>query len=153
MRLLNRQLHGITATQSSTRGWKECVCGKSNGGSYQTVGSLRLEVSGGNPEFYFSTLQEETVFSVNGDDMRYIGWGIGWRVQSNGVVDNPTGNGAANFVSLQAEWNAESTDWSYWDVGSRTVTWRASSAAAVSNTIHRVMVYSERIDLITLYCV
>jgi hypothetical protein len=153
MRLLNRQLHGITATQSATRGWKECVCGKSNGGSYQTVGSLRLEVSGGNPEFYFSTLQEETVTHNNGADIRWIGFAHGWRVQSNGNIDNPTGNGAANFVVYQMEFNAGSTDWSYWDVGNRTITWRASSAAGVSTTIHRVMVYSERIDLITLYCV
>lgn len=153
MRLLNRQLHGITATQSATNGWKECVCGKSGTGSYQSLGCLRLEIAAGNPEFYFSTLQEETVTNNNGADIRWIGFSHGWRVQSNGVIDNPTGNGAANFVTYQLEFNAGSTDWSYWDIGNRTITWRASSSAAVSTTIQRVMVYSERIDLITLYCV
>jgi hypothetical protein len=153
MRLLSQQLRGITATQSSTRGWKEIVCGKSNGGSYQSTGLLQLSIAGGNPEFYFTTFQDETVTNNNGDDLRYIGFTYGWRCQSNGSIDNPTGNGACNFVPTQQEWNAESTDWSYWDVGNRTITWRASSAAATSTTIQHVMVYSERIDLITLTCV
>jgi hypothetical protein len=153
MRLLSQQLHGITRTQSATIGWKEIVCGKSNGGGYQSTGLLQLSIAGGNPEFYFTTFQDETVTANNTDDMRYIGFTYGWRVQSNGVIDNPTGNGACSFVSFQTEWNAESTDWSYWDIGSRTITFRASSASQVSTTIQHVMVYSERIDLITLTCV
>lgn len=153
MKLLSSQLHGFTATQSSTRGWKEIVCGKSGTGSYQHLGCLQLSIASGNPEFYFTTFQEETVTSNSGDDMRCIGWTMGWRVNTGGGVDNPTGNGACNFIFPQMEWNAESTDWSLWDVGTRTVTWRASSASVTSTTIHRVMVYSDRIDLITLSCV
>ena len=153
MRLLNQQLQGYTAAQSSTIGWKECVCGKSGTSSYQNLGCLQLSISGGNPEFYFTTFQEEHVTNNGGSDIRFIGWTIGWRVQSSGAIDNPTGNGACNFVQIQYEANTGSTDWSYWDVGTRTITWRASSSAATSTTLQRVMVYSERIDLITLSCV
>jgi hypothetical protein len=153
MQLLNRQLQGITATQSGNIGWKECVCGKANGGGFQTTGLLQLSIAGGNPEFYFTTLQEQSVTAIFDDDLRYIGFTHGWRVQSNGSIDNPTGNGAANFVSIQQEFSANVTDWSYWDVGNRTITWRASSASGVSTTIQHVQVYSERIDLITLTCV
>jgi hypothetical protein len=153
MRLLNRQLQGITATQSATVGWKECACGKANGGAYQSTGLLQLSIAGGNPEFYFTTLQEESVTAINDDDLRYIGFTHGWRVNTGGSIDNPTGNGAANFVSIQQEFSGNVTDWSYWDIGNRTITWRASSAAGVSTTIQHVQVYSERIDLITLTCV
>jgi hypothetical protein len=153
MRLLGPQLHGITATQSGTVGWKEIVCGKTNGGSYQSTGLLQLSVAGGNPEIYFTTIQDEHVVNVNGADLRYIGFTYGWRCQTNGNIDNPTGNGACNFVSAQQEWNAGSTDWSYWDIGNRTITFTARSSAAQSNTIQHVMVYSSRIDLITLTCV
>lgn len=153
MKLLSQQLHGYTAAQSSTIGWKECTCGKSTSGSYQQLGNLRLTVSGGNPEFYFTTFQEETVTNNNGADIRYIGWTMGWRVNTSGGIDNPSGNGAANFIPLQLEWNSGSTDWAYWDIATRTITWRATSAAAVATTIQRVMVYSERIDLITFSCV
>lgn len=153
MKLLSQQLQGYTAAQSSTIGWKECVCGKSGTGSFQSLGSLQLSIAGGNPEFYFTTFQEETVMNNNGGDIRFIGWTMGWRINTSGGIDNPTGNGACNFIPTQFEINAGSTDWSYWDVGTRTITWRASSASAISTTIHRVMVYSERIDLITLSCV
>jgi hypothetical protein len=153
MRLLGPQLQGITRTQSSTIGWKECACGKANSGGFQTTGLLQLSIAGGNPEFYFTTLQEESVTAINDDDLRYIGFTYGWRVQSNGAIDNPTGNGACNFVSIQQEYSANVTDWSYWDIGTRTITFRASSASGVSTTIQHVQVYSERIDLITLTCV
>lgn len=153
MKLLSQQLYGRTAAQSSTIGWKECVCGKSGTGTFQHLGNLQLGIAGGNPEFYFTTFQESTVTSNSGDDLRNISFVYGWRVNTGGGIDNPSGNGAASFVGYQREWNAESTDWSYWDLGTRTITWRASSASVVSTTIQRVSVYSERIDLITLYCV
>lgn len=153
MKLLSQSLQGYTATQSSTIGWKECVCGKSGTGAYQNLGCLQLTVAAGNPEFFFTTFQEEMVSANSDDDIRYIGWTKGWRVNTSGGIDNPTGNGACDFVPLQREYNTNVTDWSYWDVGTRTITWRASSSAAISTTIHRVMVYSERIDLITLSCV
>lgn len=153
MKLLNQQLRGYTATQSSTIGWKECACGKSGTGTYQHLGNLQLSIAGGNPEFYFTTFQEAFVTSNSGDDLRNIEFVYGWRVNTGGTIDNPSGNGAANFVGYQREWNAESTDWAYWDIGTRTITWRATSSAAVATTIQRVMVYSERIDLITLSCV
>jgi hypothetical protein len=153
MRINNQSLQGYTATQSSTIGWKDCACGKSGTSSYQNLGCLQLAIASGNPEFYFTTFQEETVTNNSGADIRHIGWTMGWRVQSNGVVDNPTGNGACNFIPVQYATDYGSTDWSYWDVGTRTITWRASSSAAVSTTVQRVIVYSERIDLITLSCV
>lgn len=153
MKLLGTQLHGYTATQSSTIGWKENCCGKSVG-AYTTTGMLRLTVASGNPLFYFSTLQEEMVTNNNGTDIRHISWAMGWRVQTNGAIDNPNGNGAANFIPFQLSWNEGSTDWAYWSVGTRTITWNTASASTSSSTtIHRVMVYSERIDLITLSCI
>lgn len=153
MRINNQSLQSYTATQSSTRGWKDCSCGKSGTTSYQNLGSLRLTIADGNPEFYFTTFQDETVTNNGGADIRFIGWTMGWRVNTGGGIDNPTGNGACNYVQRQAEWNSGNTNWSFWDVATRTITWRASSAAATSTTIHRVMVYSERIDLITLSCI
>jgi hypothetical protein len=153
MKLLSSELYGYTATQSSTIGWKEYVCGKSGTATYQHLGSLRLTIASGNPEFYFTTFQEETVTNNSGADIRYIGWAIGWRVNTSGTIDNPTGNGACNFVPYQFEYSTGNTDWSYWDLATRTLTWRASSSAAVSTTIHHVMVYSERIDLISFSCV
>lgn len=153
MKLLNKQLHGYTANQSSTIGWKEISCGKSGTSSFQNLGCLQLSIAGGNPEFYFTTFQEEMLCSNSGDDIRVISFVYGWRVNTSGGIDNPSGNGAASFVGFQYEWNAESTDWAYWDIGTRTITWRASSSSAISTTIQRVMVYSERIDLITLSCV
>lgn len=153
MKLLNQSLQGFTATQSSTIGWKDCACGKSGTSSYQNLGSLQLSIAGGNPEFYFTTFQEEMVSNNSGADIRFIGWTMGWRVNTSGGVDNPNGNGACNFIPIQYATDSGSTDWSYWDVGTRTITWRASSSAATSTTIQRVVVYSERIDLITLSCV
>jgi hypothetical protein len=153
MKLLSQVLQGYTATQSSTIGWKECVCGKSGTASFQNLGCLQLSIASGNPEFYFTTFQEETVTNNSGSDIRYIGWTMGWRVTTSGAIDNPTGNGACNFVPFQYEAYTGSTDWAYWDIGTRTITWRASSFSAISTTIQRVMVYSERIDLITLSCV
>jgi hypothetical protein len=153
MRINNKSLQGYTATQSSTIGWKDCACGKSGTSSYQNLGCLQLAISSGNPEFYFTTFQEEMVSNNSGADIRYIGWTMGWRVNTSGTIDNPTGNGACNFIPMQYSTDAGSTDWSYWDISTRAITWRASSSAATSTTIQRVIVYSERIDLITLSCV
>jgi hypothetical protein len=144
---LKTQLQGITAGQSSTIGWKECVCSKTN-----STTNLRLTVSGGNPEFYFTTFQEEMLSDTNGAGMTSIAWTIGWRVNTSGGIDNPTGNGACNFIPWQKSWNNSGWDWSFWDVATSTITWRSSGGATI-NTIHRVLVYSERIDLITLSCV
>jgi hypothetical protein len=153
MKILNRELQGYTATQSSTIGWKDCSCGKSGTATYQDLGCLQLAIASGNPEFYFTTFQEETVTNNSGADVRYIGWTTGWRVNTSGTIDNPTGNGACYFAPYQYVTDGGNTDWSYWDITTRAITWRASSSAAISTTIQRVIVYSERIDLITLSCV
>lgn len=154
MKLLSQQLHGATATQSSTVGWKEICCGRTVYTSNTATGTLRLTVASGNPLFYFSTLHEEFVTNNSGYDMRQIGWAMGWRVNTSGGIDNPNGNGAANFVPTQMEWLAGNTTWAGWTVGTGTITWNtAANSTSNSTTIHRVMVYSERIDLITLSCI
>ncbi len=153
MKLLSQQLHGATATQSATIGWKEISCSRTVG-SYSATGTLRLTVASGNPLFYFTTLQEGFTANNSGWGTRFIGWTKGWRVQTSGAIDNPTGNGACDFIPRQLEWNAGSIDWAFWTVGTRTITWNTCNCATSSSTtIHRVMVYSERIDLITLSCV
>jgi hypothetical protein len=153
MRINNQSLQGYTATQSSTIGWKDCACGKSGTSSYQNLGCLQLAIASGNPEFYFTTFQEEMVSNNSGADIRHIGWTTGWRVNTSGTIDNPTGNGACYFIPYQYDTDSGNTDWSYWDITTRAITWRASSSAAISTTVQRVIVYSERIDLITLSCV
>ncbi len=154
MKLLGTQLHGYTAAQSSTIGWKENCCGKTVNTSNNTTGMLRLTVANGNPEFFFSTLQEEVVTNNNGYDIKHISWAMGWRVNTSGGIDNPNGNGAANFIPFQLDWLSGNINWAYWTVGTRTITWNTTSSSSSSTTtIHRVMVYSERIDLITLSCI
>jgi hypothetical protein len=153
MKINNQSLQGYTATQSSTIGWKDCSCGKSTTTTSQNLGCLQLSIASSNPEFFFTTFQDEMVTNNSGADIRAIGWTIGWRVNTSGVIDNPTGNGACNFIHTQYSTDAGNTDWSYWDVTTRTITWRTSSTAAIATTIQRVLVYSERIDLITLSCV
>lgn len=156
MQLKSKELQLYTATQSSTRGWKDCACSKTVSSSYTNVGNLQLTVANGNPSLRFFTFQEEFCTDNNGAGMMYIGWTMGWTCDgSNGAINNPTGNGACNFIPVQQSWNnSGSLDWSFWDVGTRTITWRSSSQASSSvNVIQRVMVYSERIDLITLSCV
>lgn len=151
MKLLAPQLQGYTANQSSTIGWKSISCAK-NIAANSVTGCLRITIASGNPLFYFTVFQEEWVTESNGAGQKYIGWTKGYRIQTSGAIDNPTGNGACNFIPFQLSANDGNINWAYETVGTRTITWNTTNSGVATSTIHFVTVFSERIDLITLSC-
>lgn len=149
----NSEFQIYTATQSSTIGWKEISCSKVVSSNYNDVATVRLAIASGNPEIFFTTSHEQVVMRNNTEAYRSINFTKGWRCNTGGTIDNPTGNGACDFVAWQLAWNDGCMDWGYWNLGTRYIDFKINSGCAAPVTsVITVLVYSERKDLITLSC-
>lgn len=160
MQLTANDLRGYDATQSATKGWKEFTCSKTMTSNYTTTGTLRITVGASNPELYFAVFWDWQVMNSNNSttDHWCKGWMYGFRCQSDGTTDNPTGNGAVGGTA----WTDRSNGGSGGNelnnptvsFGTRTVTFNSKTGLLANvQWIHNVKVYSDRIDFLTLSCI
>lgn len=155
MKLLrNTALQGYSATQSSQRGWKEINCFKDVNSGSSTINTVRLDISAGNPEFYFLVHWEWSIFATAfGDGTYFEGSQWGFRVQSNGTIDNPTGNGAvggAAYFSNGWQGGMLGPTFTY---ATRQLTFTSRTSDKWVRMAHQLYIFSDRIDLITPVCI
>lgn len=158
MKITSNDLRGYDAAQSSTMGWKEFTCSKVMTSSYTTTGTLRITIGASNPEMYFTVFWDYTIFNSSGADHWTAGDMYGFRCQTSGATDNPSGNGAVSNASWTIRQNGggggSELNWPTISYGTRTVTFNSKTGLLANVTwIHNVKVFSDRIDYITLSCV
>ena len=157
MKILSNSLQGFTNTQSSTIGWKEICCSKSTTAQNQQTNMLRLNITTGITEFYFTVFTDSTISNGNigfyGAASGAIGNIRGFKVTIGGVISIP--GGAVDVVSYAQGGNLSDYPWPGYttDVGNIYFRTGNSSSYSIVNTQIYLSVYSERIDLITLTCV
>jgi len=157
MRLLSNSLQGYTGTQSSTIGWKEICCSRSTTAQNQVTNILRLNITTGNPEFYFTVFTDGSISNGSigfyGAASGAIGHIRGFKVSTSGVISIP--GGAIDIVSYAGSNNLTDFPWPGYTTDTGNIYFRTgnSSAYSIVNTQIYLSVYSERIDLITLSCV
>lgn len=149
MRLLNQQLQGFTATQSTQRGWKEATFSRTITTSYTTVTMGTLTIANGNPEFAFTYWDEQIIINNNNAAFQSITFLQGRTVNTSGTIYDHGAQVNTNYTNTG--WNNSGGDWSYNSQGTRVLNIRASSNGWSNATIIKnIRVWSERIDLITL---
>lgn len=154
MRLLSQSLQGYSNTQSSTIGWKEICCSKSTTATNQVLPVVRLSITAGNPEFYFTVFTDDSIsngnFAVYGAASGAISRVRGFKVTTGGVISIP--GGACDFISYAQNWNLLNAPWPGYLASTGYIDFRTGNSGdySVVNTQMYLSVYSERIDLITL---
>jgi hypothetical protein len=157
MKILSNSLQGYTNTQSSTIGWKEICCSKSTTAINQQINTLRLNITTGNPEFYFTVFTDGNISNGNigfyGAASGAIGHIRGFKVTTGGIISIP--GGAVDIVSYAQSANLADFPWPNYITDTGNIYFRTgnSNAHSIVNTQIYLSVYSERIDLITLTCV
>lgn len=149
MKLLNKNLHGFTATQSTQRGWKEITLSTTITTSYTTVTIGTLTIANGNPEFAFTIWDEQININNSNAGYQTITFLRGHTVNTSGNLFDHGAQVNTNYTNTG--WNNSGGDWSYNSGGTRVLNIRASSNGWSNATIIKnTRVWSERIDLITL---
>ena len=154
----NNLLQGYTTVQSATAGWKEISCAKLMSTSSTTTATVRITIPSSNPLVLMSVFWN---WSNPCDSANVWYWGTMWgfRCQTNGVCDNPTGNGAAGDQRWTETYYNGFSPGNF--VQTPTITFgtrqidfnsRTSDCTPV-NWTHHLRVFSGRIDLVTLTCV
>jgi len=157
MKILSTPLQGYTNTQSSTIGWKEICCSKSSTAIQQQINTIRLRITTGNPEFYFTVFVESNISNGNigfyGAASGVKGDIRGFKVSTSGVISIPAG--AVDIVSYSQSNNLVDFPFPGYTTDTGNIYFRTgnSNNYSIVNTQIYLSVYSERIDLITLSCV
>jgi hypothetical protein len=159
MKLLSQQFQGYSNAQSSTVGWKEICCSKSTTAKNQVISFLRLSVTTGNPEFAFTVFTHINFFNENiSTTPRGIGNRsnvIGYRINTSGIIDNPTDSGAVNTSAFGNQWDLVETAFPTIVINTNNIEYRTYSTNNYIgiSTMITLSVFSDRIDLITLSCI
>jgi len=157
MKLLASSLQGYTNTQSSTIGWKEISCSKSTTAQNQAINFLKLSITAGNPEFYFTIFTDENVCNGSvgfyGAATGVIGRIKGYKVNTSGIISSDAA--MVDLIPYATGWNLVSYPWpgTATDAGNLYFKTSSSSDYSIVHTHINLSVYSERIDLITLSCI
>lgn len=157
MKILSNSLQGYTNTQSSTIGWKEICCSRSTTAINQQTNMLRLNITTGNPEFYFTVFTDSNISNGNigvyGAASGAIGHVRGFKVTTGGVLSIP--GGAVDIISYAQSGNLTDSPWPNYITDTGNIYFRTgnSNVYSIVNTQIYLSVYSERIDLITLTCI
>lgn len=148
----NTPLEIISTNSNANRGWKEISYSRVFPNWYTTTPAIRITCATGNPTIMFITYCEQSINQNSGDSWRSINFFYGWRVNPDGSVDNPTGNGAAAGNGFNFCWQCSNgLDWSYWTTASRSLTFNAQSSSASDITVQlKVSVYTDRWDYLSL---
>ena len=157
MKILSGSLQGYTGTQSSTIGWKEICCSRSTTAVNQVTNILRLNITTGNPEFYFTIFTESNISNGNigfyGAASGVQGNIKGFKVTTGGVISIPAG--AVDIIPYAQSNNLVDFAFPGYTTDTGDIYFRTgnSNNYSIVNTQIYLSVYSERIDLITLSCV